>query len=79
MAVGIPTSVSDCCRGDRSSFDPRASAGRGYRIPSEPGVLKKPGPLPCLGIGCVSWKTGDIAVGDAVFADVGPQPEMREK
>ncbi|GBN98892.1 hypothetical protein AVEN_218357-1 [Araneus ventricosus] len=49
-----------------------------YRIPTEPEILKKTGPLPCLGIGCVVWKTGDIAVGDDVFADVGPQPKMRE-
>ncbi|CAL1296800.1 unnamed protein product [Larinioides sclopetarius] len=52
---------------------------REYRIPTEPEVLEKTGPLPCLGIGCVVWKTGDIAIGDGVFADVGSQPKMRKK
>ncbi|GBM18796.1 Retrovirus-related Pol polyprotein from transposon 412 [Araneus ventricosus] len=49
---------------------------RTYRIPTEPEVIRKTGALPCIGIGCGLCKTGDIAVGDDVFADVGPQPKM---
>ncbi|XP_055954128.1 mitochondrial amidoxime reducing component 2-like [Argiope bruennichi] len=52
---------------------------RKYRIPTEPEILEKTGPLPCLGIGCEVLRTGDIAVGDDVLAAVGPQPKMREK
>ncbi|CAL1301700.1 unnamed protein product [Larinioides sclopetarius] len=49
---------------------------RTYRIPTEPEIIRKCGALPCIGIGCGLCKSGDIAVGDDVYADVGPQPKM---
>ncbi|GIY27064.1 mitochondrial amidoxime-reducing component 1 [Caerostris darwini] len=49
---------------------------RKYRIPKDPVIVKNIGSLPCLGIGCGLCKTGEISVGDDVFADIGPQPEM---
>ncbi|GBM46340.1 Mitochondrial amidoxime-reducing component 1 [Araneus ventricosus] len=52
---------------------------RKYRIPKDPKIVKQIGSLPCLGIGCGVLRSGDISVGDEIFADVGPQPEMKVK
>ncbi|KAF8793676.1 Mitochondrial amidoxime reducing component 2 like protein [Argiope bruennichi] len=75
--VCLSTTV-DPDTGDMNIKEPLKTL-RKYRIPTEPEILEKTGPLPCLGIGCEVLRTGDIAVGDDVLAAVGPQPKMREK
>ncbi|GFQ96054.1 mitochondrial amidoxime-reducing component 1, partial [Trichonephila clavata] len=52
---------------------------RKYRIPSDPELLEKTGSIPCLGIACGVLQTGDLSVGDNIFAVIGPQPKMKVK
>ncbi|GFS69678.1 mitochondrial amidoxime-reducing component 1 [Nephila pilipes] len=52
---------------------------RKYRIPKDPEMLEKTGSIPCLGIACGVRQTGDLSVGDDIFAVIVPQPKMNVK
>ncbi|GBM46335.1 Mitochondrial amidoxime-reducing component 1 [Araneus ventricosus] len=78
MVTRCLMTTNDPATGILSQKEPLVTL-RKYRIPKAPEIVKNIGSLPCLGIGCGVWKTGEISVGDDIFADVGPQPIMAVK
>ncbi|KAF8795376.1 mitochondrial amidoxime-reducing component 1-like [Argiope bruennichi] len=78
MVTRCLLTTNDPATGILSQKEPLVTL-RKYRIPKDPETVKNIGSLPCLGIGCGVWKTGEISVGDDIFADVGPQPIMAVK